>query len=347
MNAISQIQPIDLPKNCTFTPDDWQRLAQYWYPIARIEDIQSEPVKAKLLDENLVIYRAEDELVVAKDVCPHRGVPLSLGKCDKRGVVCPYHGLRFGVQGKCNRVPSSPNQPIANKLNLFTFPHIEKYGLIWTCLARETTQIIPEMPLWGEENVQEITCPPVDIAGFAGRQVEGFLDVAHFAWVHSGTFADPDNQEVDDYSPKETAYGFEADYWSTVGNYPASEEFKGTAGFKWLRHFELHVPFTATLTIHFRNGGQLVIMDAACPVSAKETRLFAPVAKNFDLEDSAEDIINYNLEIFEEDRLMVETQKPECLPLDLTMEAHIPADRSSIMYRRCLKKAGFSEFFLI
>lgn len=35
---------------------------------------------------------------------------------------------------------------------------------------------------------------------------------------------------------------------------------------------------------------------------------------------------------------MVETQRPERLPLDLTLEAHIPADRSSIAYRRGLKK---------
>lgn len=335
-----------LPKDCTFIPEDWQRLSLFWYPIARVCDVEDGPIKAQLLDEKLVIYKVGQEIVVAKDVCPHRGVPLSLGTCDKKGVICPYHGLRFGEKGQCNRVPSSPDQPIAQKLNLFTFPHAEKYGLVWTCLQQNSQETIPDMPLWNEANVQHVTCPPVDVSGFAGRQVEGFLDVAHFAWVHSGTFADPNNQEVDDYAPKETTYGFEADYWSTVGNYPASENFKGTPGFKWLRHFELHVPFTATLTIHFRNEGKMVIMNAACPVSARETRLFAPVVKNFDLDDAAQDIIDYNIKIFEEDRLMVESQKPECLPLDLSLEAHIPADRSSIMYRRCLKKVGFSEFFL-
>ena len=55
----------------------------------------------------------------------------------------------------------------------------------------------------------------------------------------------------------------------------------------------------------------------------------------------------FNLRIFEEDRLMVETQRPESLPLDLTLEAHIPADKSSIAYRRGLKKMGFGAFFLV
>lgn len=38
---------------------------------------------------------------------------------------------------------------------------------------------------------------------------------------------------------------------------------------------------------------------------------------------------------------------PERLPLDLTLEAHIPADRSSIAYRRGLKKQGYGDFFLV
>lgn len=55
----------------------------------------------------------------------------------------------------------------------------------------------------------------------------------------------------------------------------------------------------------------------------------------------------FNRRVFEEDRLMVETQRPENLPSDMTLEAHIPADRSSIAYRRSLKKMGFGEFFLV
>lgn len=345
MNVAIQTPNITVPTNSSFTDQDWILLSQYWYPIARIEDIQSAPVKATLLDEALVIYKIQDEIVVAKDVCPHRGVPLSLGHNDGEGIVCPYNGLRFGQQGKCNRIPSSPTQAIPSKLNLFTYPCELRYGLVWICLS-PSGNTIPFMPLWNDSEVQQVNCPPVDIEAFAGRQVEGFLDVAHFAWVHTGTFADPDNQLVPDYLPKETASGFTADYWSTVGDYPASEDFRKEDEFKILRHFEFHVPFTATLTIHLRNGAKMVIMNAASPVSAKKTRLFAPIVKNFDLEDSEADIIDYNLKIFEEDRLMVETQKPERLPLDLGLEAHIPADRSSIMLRRCLKKAGFGEFFL-
>jgi vanillate O-demethylase monooxygenase subunit len=36
---------------------------------------------------------------------------------------------------------------------------------------------------------------------------------------------------------------------------------------------------------------------------------------------------------------------PECLPLDPMMEAHIPADMSSMAYRRGLRDMGLSRFF--
>jgi phenylpropionate dioxygenase-like ring-hydroxylating dioxygenase large terminal subunit len=87
-------------------------------------------------------------------------------------------------------------------------------------------------------------------------------------------------------------------------------------------------------------------MNAASPVSARKTRLFAPICRNFDKHIPVEDVHDFNLRVFEEDRLIVETQKPERLPLDLSLEAHISADGSSIAYRRGLKRMGLGRFFL-
>lgn len=336
-----------LPLNCTFIETDWRILAAHWYPIAQTIGVGAEPVKAMLLDEALVIYRMDEELVVARDVCPHRGVPLSMGKSDGQGVVCPYHGLRFGHGGRCNKVPASPNAAIPARMQLYTYPAVERYGLIWTCLdPKDEVVDIPNMPHWDEPEFQQIVCPTIDIQAFAGRQLEGFLDVAHFGFVHTDTFGDPNNTEITPYRPVETPKGFEAHYRSTVGNYPIGVDGKAPADFNWLRHFEVHLPFTATLTVHFPEDGRLVIMNAASPVSAKVTRMFAPIARNFDKDLSVEDVHAFNLRVFEEDRLIVESQKPERLPLDPALEVHIPADMSSIAYRRGLRSQGLSQFFL-
>lgn len=86
-------------------------------------------------------------------------------------------------------------------------------------------------------------------------------------------------------------------------------------------------------------------MNAASPVSARRTRMFAPIAKNFDTDQPEQDIFDFNLKIFEEDRAIVEAQKPENLPLDPRIEVNIAADRSSVAYRRGLRSLGLTRFF--
>jgi len=259
-----------LPRDCTFDPDDWAILAQHWYPVALSSEIGDAPTAVRLLDETLVAYRVGGSVVMAHDICPHRGVPLSLGGGDGSGITCAYHGLRFGAGGRCVRVPAHPESKIPSRLNLRTYPVVERYGLVWTCLrpAPGADPVIPAMAHWDDDGFQRINCPWIDIAAFAGRQVEGFLDVAHFGFVHLDSFGDPDNVEVPDYTPVRHQYGHSVDYWSTVGNYPHGTK-EAPPGFRWLRRFDVHLPFTATLVVHFPDGGLLGIMNAASPVSAR------------------------------------------------------------------------------
>ncbi len=232
-----------LPRNMTFDVDDWNILARCWYPVALVRELGDQPLGVTLLDAPLVVYRAGDSIVIADDLCPHRGVPLSMGTGDGQTVACPYHGFRFGGKGRCVRVPAHPDSAIPAKLNLRTYPAVERYGLIWTCLRPEgETVAIPPMPHWDDPAYQQINCPWIDIAGFAGRQVEGFIDVAHFAFVHTDTFADPENPVVPPYTTRTTPDGFEAEYRSNVGNYPIGRVDRGRPGFEWLRHFRCMCP---------------------------------------------------------------------------------------------------------
>ncbi|MGF7234578.1 MAG: Rieske 2Fe-2S domain-containing protein [Frankia sp.] len=342
-----------LPRASTFDAGDWAILAHCWYPIALSRGVDGPPIAVRLLDEPLVAYRAPDRrVVVANDICPHRGVPLSLGTQDRGGIRCAYHGLRFDQDGRCTDVPAHPQSKIPSRLHLRTFPVVERYGLVWTCLRPtddtvsnpDATAPIPSMAHWDDSGFQQITCPGFDVAAFAGRQVEGFIDVAHFGFVHRATFGDPNDTAVPEYTTLRHEDGFSVDYWSTVGNYPHSAGH-APAGFRWLRHFDVHLPFTATLVVHFPDGDRLNIMNAACPVSARQTRMFAPIARNFDTDQPVQAVYDFNLRIFEEDRAIVEAQQPESLPLDPRIEVNIPADRSSVAYRRGLREMGLSHFF--
>jgi len=342
--------PNDLPRNSTFDAEDWWIMPRSGLPVAIAADLGAGPVGAVLLDQPLVVYRSGAEIVVADDLCPHRGVPLSMGAQDGDGIRCTYHGLRFGAEGRCNHVPANPEMRIPDRLHLKTYPAVVKYGLVWTRLRPPLEPVtplyeIPTMPHWDDEGFQQINCPSIDIAGFAGRQLEGFIDVAHFGFVHLDTFGDANNTFVPSYVPVTNEVGFSVDYRSTVGNYPIGVGGRAPEGFEWLRHFEVHLPFTASITVHFPDNGRLVVLNCASPVSSRMTRMFAPIARNFDQHIPVEAVHEFNRRVFEEDRRVVEAQKPEFLPLDPVMEAHISADRSSFAYRKGLRGMGFSPIF--
>jgi hypothetical protein len=108
-------------------------------------------------------------------------------------------------------------------------------------------------------------------------------------------------------------------------------------GFLWRRRFEVCLPFNAKLTVFFfPEGGQLHILNAASPFSARKTKLFVPICRNFDKDSPLQTTLDFNHQVFAEDIAIVEQQYPEDLPIDLHAEAHFGADRSSIAYRKGL-----------
>ncbi|MTT32919.1 Rieske 2Fe-2S domain-containing protein [Terrilactibacillus sp. BCM23-1] len=337
-------QNVDYPKECTFSKEDWEVLSKYWFPVAESREVTDKPMPIKLLDVNLVVYRTKHKVVVFRDLCVHRGTPLSMGWVEGDDIVCPYHGFRYGTDGKCTSIPAHPDAKISPRLCMSVFPVIERFGLVWTSLLGKEDNL-PHFEAWEDDNFQQIVCPPFDIKGSAGRQMEGFLDVAHFAWVHTESFGDRNNAFVPRYQVDHTDYGLHVEYLSTVSNYPKGQQSRAPEDFKWLRVFDVYPPFGATLKVHFPNDGELWIMNAVCPISARETRLFVPIARNFDKDSPIEDVYAFNLQVFTEDSEMVENQKPEELPLDLQMEAHIMADRTSVAYRKLLKKMGLGAIY--
>lgn len=335
---------ISLPRNCTFNENDWKALAQFWYPVAFAHEITDKPYATRLLDERLVLFRLKSGAVfAARDICLHRGAPLSLGWVDNDEIVCKYHGVRYNKQGQCTCIPSQPDAAIPSKLKITTFSAIERYGLVWVRLVEGSTGL-PEFNEWDDPEYICVLPDSVDLEAAAGRQVEGFLDVSHFAFVHTDSFGEPDNPEVPDYSVEHTRRGFRADYISNVSNYPLNLKHLNPPGFLWRRLFEVWLPFTAKLSVFFPNG-QLHILNAASPISARKTRLFVPICRNFDKDAPLQDTLDFNHQVFAEDKAIVEQQYPEDLPLVLQDEVHIAGDKSSIAYRKGLAKLGLGRSF--
>lgn len=351
MNAIPLINLLNKPCYSQFDDQDWNILAQHWYPVARIQDLSTDPQQVMLLDVKLALYKTESGAIhLVRDICPHRGVPLTKGWVSGENIVCPYHGLHYNSEGQCVKIPAQPELTnISKRFSLTKFPVVEKYGLIWTSLlSRDPAQAnFPVLETWDDPEHQAILPPFLDIAGSSGRQLEGFIDVAHFAWVHQNSFADHNNPVVPKYTTERTAYGLHSEYLSDVSNYPHGMQHLAPEGFLWKRVFDVYPPFSATLTVHFPHEGILKILNACCPVSHNQTRLFVPLTRNFDTTGDLNAVYDFNAQIFAEDQDMVESQKPEELPLDITMEAHFEADRSSTTYRRILAEWGLSKRYVV
>src|SRR5262245_8807544 len=88
--------------------NDQSTLASYWHPIAESKDVTTEPRRFSLLDTDLVAFRVADggAAAVFKDLCIHRGTPLSLGWVKDDRIVCAYHGWEYDRTGACVRMPS-------------------------------------------------------------------------------------------------------------------------------------------------------------------------------------------------------------------------------------------------
>ena len=337
-----------MPEPCTFYPREWETLSGSWYPVAWSADVADEPVGATLLDEDLVIYRTSGRVVVARDLCLHRGSRLTLGSIDSDELVCRYHGWRYGAEGRCSRVPSQPpDRKISPRARLFTYPSVERYGLIWTCLSREPRHVLPEWPEAEDPSYLWLNLPHQEWRTSAARQVENFLDISHFSFVHKGTFGNPDLAEMTDFDVQVTPYGLHYDY-SYLASNPDLSVLGSSPTILRLMTYDLTLPFSVKLAIHYPEKGEdakHIIFNSASPISSKRMRIFFFIARNFDRDRSPEELLGWEEKIVAEDRPVVESQRPEELPLDLAEELHVQADRMTIAYRKELSKLGLGPSY--
>jgi nitrite reductase/ring-hydroxylating ferredoxin subunit len=80
-----------------------------WFPVAGSEQVQvGKTYAAQIANQGLVLFRNESgQVCVLEDRCPHRRVPLSLGKVIDGNLRCAYHGWTFdGLNGQCVAVPN-------------------------------------------------------------------------------------------------------------------------------------------------------------------------------------------------------------------------------------------------
>jgi nitrite reductase/ring-hydroxylating ferredoxin subunit len=175
------------PASTRGEPAPW--LENAWYVVDQASGVTSKPKAYEFLGHPIVVYRTEQGSVAALvDRCPHRNVPLSLGKVRSDGIECAYHGWRFAADGKCVAIPALCERipPLAR---VDSFATCEQDGWVW---VYGTPGVAPEskpfrFPHMGDARYSHITyaklmnAPMIDVA-------ENALDVPHTSFLHKGLF---------------------------------------------------------------------------------------------------------------------------------------------------------------
>ncbi len=315
-------------------PDLWPALRKYWHPVLAAREVTDRPVPVKLLDQRLVLVRVGGRLVCFRDLCIHRGTPLSLGWVEGDNLVCGYHGWSYGADGVCTRIPALPSgRSIPLRARVESFRADERYGLVWVALEEPRTPI-PEFPEACDPEFNLIFHPPSTWKASAARRTENTVDAAHFPWVHEGILGTRDHPEVPVFPIERCGEELRFEYEDLPNPmHPMPHR----------RVYRMHRPFTIYQR-KVRDGDRDVeaSFSTTCPNGARESTAFLVIARNFHIPEE-ELARRFELDelIRAQDQPVVEGQRPEELPLDLAAELHIKGpDAIAVEYRRFMAELG-------
>lgn len=292
------------------------RIPEAWYVLARSEALGQRPLAVTLMGAPLVLFRdGEGQPHALLDRCPHRNVPLSMGRVCEGQLECAYHGWRFDGEGACRRVPGLAGAPEARGRQVPRHPVIEQQGFIWVYGVAlppgEAPKGAPYRFPHADDRAYTTVRHTVEAAGSVHAVIENALDVPHTAFLHRGLFrgaGEPNTLEVEI-----RRYGdrVEAEYFGE----PAPKGLVGRLVAPGANGAVQHVDrfrMPSISEVEYRMGAKshIVVSSACTPVDDFHTLLYAVVSFRLPLPGwlIAPLIKPVALRIFKQDAVMLAAQ---------------------------------------
>jgi phenylpropionate dioxygenase-like ring-hydroxylating dioxygenase large terminal subunit len=320
-----------------------------WHVVAFSTDLrQGKLTTRRLLGRELVLWRDRSGTAhVWEDLCIHRGSRLSKGAIVDDTVVCGYHGWRFDCSGKCTLMPATPHQPPPLKARAVDYRCEERYGFVWVCLS-EPLRDLPAFPEWGNPEFIKVHAGEYLWCSSGFRAVENFTDITHFPFVHDGVNGVLETPDViGDYSVETLEDGLRTSEIPVYQPYGDPREVPVRAGYTYRIMRPLVAYFSKRVRLAqpsetYADGPDDRFCTFFTVQAMDETSCVIRIctARNFGLALTEEDVRRRQDLVYTQDRDIVETQRPERIPLDLREELHVRSDRFGRLYRQWLDGMG-------
>lgn len=304
-----------------------------WYVACTPDEFADKPLGRTVCGEQMVFYRdGTGRAVALEDYCPHRGAPLSLGQVCEGQLVCGYHGLAMGCDGK---TVSMPSQRVERFPRIRSFPCVERYGFIWVwpgdaSLADPAKiEVLP----WADNPEWAYGGGLYHIACNYRLMVDNLMDLTHETYVHASSIG---QKEIDD-TPCDTRLEGDEVITSRFMNGIKAPPFWRMAlrmndlpddqlVDRWqICHFTLpsHVMIEVGVALAGKGGydappefkASTLVVDFITPETETSIHYFWGMARNFKPRDASltTQIRNGQGQIFAEDKDMLERQQANLL----------------------------------
>jgi phenylpropionate dioxygenase-like ring-hydroxylating dioxygenase large terminal subunit len=247
-----------------------------WFSVSRSQELLvGEVQQVQAFDRELVLYRTRSGEAVLQDAfCPHLGANLGVdGRVVGESIRCPFHGWRFGKEGKCEEIPYC--EEIPERACIRTWHVQEKNGEIYVWFHPENTGPrwqLPDLPELGDPNWTSPRYAEFLVPAHVQDIAENSCDPVHFQYVHRQPDVPPSQVTIEDN-----------------GRILHLHSDASKAEIPSQLHATVYSPGFAIVRNTYGPGAEMVMYNSAQPISRHETKMRWTLTVRREIEDLAGD----------------------------------------------------------